>query len=231
MPHTLNWRALVAFASLALFLHELHELAHTTTGRLICGAWGARDFNVWHLAAGCTSWVPTLIGPLFSYAVMYAGVALTRSERFRILGVALAMAPNPFARIFTAVMGGGDEMVLARVAANSGKTPLLRIVVLVAVTTLALPPIIAAWRSLAGVSRRGWSFAAFLLAPMVLTGVLLFVIGNRMLAAGILATPGIGGDPLLVSLATAVTGLVAAAFLGSLIPRAGTGPAIAMAHG
>ena len=217
----LSWRYLLAFSSLALFLHELHELAHTTTARLICGAWGARDFNVWRLAEGCTTSVPTAMGPLFSYAVMFAGVFLISSDRFRMLGVALALAPNPFARLFTAVMGGGDEMVLARVATGSGKTPLLRVVVIAVVALLALPPIIAAFRALRGERNRGRWYAVLLLAPMVLTGVLYFVIGNRLLAAGVLATPLVGGDPLLLFLTTVVTAVTTIVMWNALSGRGG----------
>jgi hypothetical protein len=206
-------RYLIFFSSLALFLHELHELAHTATGRLICGAWGDRDFNLWRLAAGCTSYVPTAIGPLFSYAVMFAGVVLISSTRYRLLGIALALAPNPFARIFTALMGGGDEMVLARVIAGSGKTPLLRLLVIAVVAALTLPPIIAAWRGLRGTSHRVRWYSTLLLAPMVLTGVLYFVIGNRLLRAGVLVEPRIGGDPLLIFITTVLTGVLAAATL------------------
>lgn len=217
VPSPLSWRFLLAFCSLALLLHELHELAHTATARLLCGAWGTRDFNLWRLAEGCTTYVPTAIGPLFSYAVMFAGVALVRSERFRLLGVALALAPNPFARLFTAVMGGGDEMVLARVLAGSGKTPALRVAVIAAVSVLALPPIIAAWRGLERY-RRAIAFPVLLVAPMVLTGVLYFVVGNRLLAAGVLAKPVIGGDPLLIFLTTVATALATGVTVRWLMP-------------
>jgi hypothetical protein len=205
---TLTWRHAFAFSVLALFLHELHELAHTITARLICGAWGARDFNVWHLAAGCSSYVPTAIGPLFSYAVMFLGVLLIVRRTQWIAGVALALAPNPFARLLTAAMGGGDEMVLARVIAESGKTPLLRVAVLIVVGALALPPIVAAWRALGGVQRRMAWFVALLLGPVALTGVLYLVIGNRLLAAGVMTTPAIGGDPLLLFITTVTSALL-----------------------
>jgi hypothetical protein len=213
----LSWRFLLAFSSLALLLHELHELAHTVTGRLLCGGWGTRDFNVWRLAEGCTTYVPTAIGPLLSYAIMYLGVALTRSPRFRLLGVALALAPNPFARLFTALMGGGDEMVLARVLAGTGKTPVLRLAVIVVVGALALPPILAAWRGLEPY-RRSIAFPLLLLAPMILTGVLYFVLGNRLLAAGVLATPLIGGDPLLIFLTTVATAIATGVTVRWLMP-------------
>lgn len=206
----LSVRYLFPFVALVLLLHELHELSHTITVRLICGEWGARDFNVWQLPEDCTTYIPTAMGPLFSYAVMAVGLMLMRFPAFRLLGVALALAPNPFARLFTALMGGGDEMVLARVLADSGKTPALRAAVIGVVGALALPPIIAAWRALAGQRRRVLAFTILLIAPMALTGDLYFVIGNRLLAAGVLTTPRIGGDPLLLFMTTVVTALATA---------------------
>src|SRR5687768_3668815 len=41
----LQW--FTAFSFLLLAVHELHELAHAVTGRLLCGAWPVRDFNAW----------------------------------------------------------------------------------------------------------------------------------------------------------------------------------------
>lgn len=195
-------RYFVAYGALALLLHEFHEMAHTATARVICGAWGVRDFNVWRLAEGCSSVVPTMMGPLFSYLVMYSGIVLMRNTRLRMIGVALALAPNPCARLFTAVMGGGDEGVLARALLNSGRTPAVRLTVLLAVAALSLPPMAAAWRALHEQRRRLAVFITLLLAPMVLTGVLYFWAGNRMLAAGILAEQGVFGAPLLLELTT-----------------------------
>lgn len=118
---TLRW--LVAAAMLALAAHELHEIVHTWTGRTLCGAWGTRDFNVWSLAPGCSTWVPTLVGPVFSCALMWVGVALLSSPdvRKRWVGLATLFAPNPLGRLLPAVLGGGDEGVVARAAASSSR--------------------------------------------------------------------------------------------------------------
>ena len=43
---------IVAFIALRFVLHEAHELVHTGVGRIICGCWGQRDFNVWDIARG-----------------------------------------------------------------------------------------------------------------------------------------------------------------------------------
>ncbi|MFP5354740.1 MAG: hypothetical protein ACLGIK_06225, partial [Gemmatimonadota bacterium] len=58
---TVRW--LVAFLALILIAHDLHELVHTALGRVLCGAWGPRDFNAWRLADGCSTVWPTIVGP------------------------------------------------------------------------------------------------------------------------------------------------------------------------
>jgi hypothetical protein len=204
-------RRLVAFSALILVIHELHELAHTATGRLLCGGWGGRDFNSWFLPEGCNSWVPTLMGPLFSYLVMLVGALLTRRDAHRPVGLALLFAANPFARLFTAVMGGGDEMVLARAWSGiAQKTPMLRAAVLLVVGAICVTFIVIGWRATRGFRRRVLTFITMLLWPMILTGVLLFAIFNPLLKRGVLATPGLGGEPLFVTIVTAASLLMLA---------------------
>jgi hypothetical protein len=194
-------RWFIAFSFLLLTVHEAHELAHAVTGKLVCDEWPARDFNAWRFVGECTSWLPTLAGPLFSYALMFAGAWI--ATRSRWAGVAVIFAANPFARIFTAAMGGGDEMVVAqRVSGLATRTMTLRVVVFVIVTAICGAAIVAGWRAMSGVKRRGLWFTLALLWPMVLTGVALFVVGNRLLRAGVLAEPVIAGAPLLVVVAS-----------------------------
>jgi hypothetical protein len=135
----------VAFSFLILAVHEAHELAHVLAGRLACGLWAERDFNAWWFTGACPSIVPTMAGPLFSYALMFLGAALALRTRHRFLGLAVLFAANPFARIFTAAMGGGDEGVVGRV---TEKTPSVRIAVLVVVLAIC---------GTAAVLRRCWS--------------------------------------------------------------------------
>ena len=192
-----------AFAALALLVHELHELAHTSTGRVLCGGWGPRDFNTWALPGGCTSVVPTLAGPLFSIAVMWVGAAWLASPRprWRPLALALVLAANPFARLITAGMGGGDEGVVVRAWTGLPRGPVAALVALVPVALLVAVPVWRAWRAL---DPRGRVLAFTVLAalPMVLTGLVLFRFGNPLLEAGVLAEPVIAGTPALVWVVT-----------------------------
>lgn len=201
---TAKWFA--AFSFLLLAVHEAHELAHAVTARIVCGGWPVRDFNAW--VAPCGSWLSTAAGPLFSYALLLLGALL----RNRAAGVALIFAANPFARIFTAAMGGGDEMVVAqRLLGFSERTLSLRLLVFVIVALICGTAIVAAWRKMDDFAKRGLWFPILLLWPMVLTGVALFVIGNRLLHAGVLDHVGPGGAPMLVTLVSAVAAVLAVA--------------------
>ncbi|HEX7833661.1 MAG TPA: hypothetical protein VF787_28670 [Thermoanaerobaculia bacterium] len=198
----MNARWFVAFSFLLLAVHEAHELAHAVTGKIVCGVWPVRDFNSWSLSGDCGYW-PTAMGPVFSYVVMLLG-SFVALEVSRMGGVAIILSANPFARIFTAVMGGGDEMVVGqRLAGLATRTVALRIAVIVFVAIICGSAIAVAWRAMSGMKARGAWFALVLIWPMVLTGVLLFVIGNSLLRAGVLDGIAPGGAPLLVTLVSA----------------------------
>jgi hypothetical protein len=191
---TMNARWWFAYSMLLLTIHEAHELAHCITARLLCGAWPARDFNAWRLVGTCYAIAPTAAGPLFSYAVMFIGIVIAlRSEALSTAGIALLLAANPFARIFTAAMGGGDEMGIARHFAVP------RVIAFIIVALICGTPIVIAYRI---GTQRITVFIAIMLWPMVLTGTLLFLIGNRLLLAGVLNEPVIAGAPLLVIIVT-----------------------------
>jgi len=196
-------RWLIALALAMLAAHEAHELVHTWTGRALCGAWGTRDFNVWSLAPGCRTWVPTLVGPVFSWMLMWVGVGLvvSRHEPRRWVGLALIFAPNPLGRLLPAFQGGGDEGVVARALVGSAG-PWARILVIVTVALLVVPPLVVAWRALPAARRGGW-FALLFGGAAFVTGLLLLVVGNGLLARGVLAEPGLFGAPRLIEWYTA----------------------------
>jgi len=202
-PPSSRW--FLATALVTLVAHELHELVHTATGRILCGAWGTRDFNVWQLAPGCESWVPTLMGPLFSWAVMWVGVALLAStvESRRWTGLALIFAPNPLGRLLPAMMGGGDEGVVARSLLGAGG-PAARIAVIVAALLVVIPPLVIAWRALPVAKRPLW-FVLLFIGGILITGPLFFVLGNGLLSRGVMAEPALFGAPGLIDLFMAVT--------------------------
>jgi hypothetical protein len=201
-PPSPRW--FLAFLLAVLVAHEFHELAHTGVGRLACGAWGARDFNVWSLAAGCESLLATFAGPAFSWTLIWTGVWLVRdgSPGRRWTGLALIFAPNPLGRLLPALVGGGDEGVLAR-ALVGGPGPLARLVVALAAAVILLPALWAAWRALPERRRAGW-FLLLFSSGILITGPL-FVVGNGLLARGVLSSPGLLGAPVLVEVVTALS--------------------------
>jgi hypothetical protein len=217
-PTLARWFA--AYSFLLLAVHEAHELVHSIVGRLVCGEWPVRDFNAWHFAGECASWWPTAAGPLFSYALMLLGALATRSTSSRWAGIAVLFAANPFARIFTVVMGGGDEMVVGqRLASLSERTIGLRTLVSSIVLIICGSAIVIGWRAMRGAPRRGWLFALILLWPMILTGVALFAGGNGLLRAGVLAAPMLAGAPPLVLLVSGIA-IVLTIFTGRwLFPK------------
>lgn len=213
----LRW--LAAFCVLILAVHEAHELAHTVTGRLMCGEWATRDFNEWSLSAGCTTPAPTAAGPLFSYLVIAIGIVLTRRADWnaRWMGLALIFAANPLARIITVGMRGGDELVVAR-ALSGGQTisPTVYWLTMTLVTLICGAGIVAGWRATRGIRWRAATFAAILLLPMVLTGTLLFVLFNGLLRDGFLAQPIVAGSPVFITIVTAIVGVLLIATAGWL---------------
>ncbi len=66
MTLQLTLRNTIDFLFLSFFTQETHELAHTSVGRINCGCWGRRDFNVWRLCKGC--WDENQLAVLATYA-------------------------------------------------------------------------------------------------------------------------------------------------------------------
>ncbi|MGI4833073.1 MAG: hypothetical protein ACRYFK_06375 [Janthinobacterium lividum] len=235
MKIILTWRSLLAFVALLFASGEAHELVHTGLGRLLCGCWGTRDFNVWSLCAACahrplTQLAATLSGPLFSFALMWVGYFLMgprHSARQWSLGFALVFASIPFARILGAVfMGGNDE-----VYALSKWLPFHQAWALggAAVLLATGPPLVRAYAALQP-RRRLRVFLGFFLLP---TSMLFFVVLgalNSLLASGFLATYGVLGSPVLVTCWSGLVGLLLALtyrYLGTLGQRpAAAGPVL-----
>jgi hypothetical protein len=203
----------LTFIALIFVMHEAHEIVHTAVGRLICGCWGIRDFNVWELCEGCLDQHPmailsTFAGPLFTFAMIWIGYALLASQRSneqRALGFSLIFANMPIARIITAAMGGGDEAW--GVNHLTGNFELSRVIGLTAILLLSVPPMVRAFRSIANAKRIGW-FLLFLLAPMFIDLLLVLGVMNTLLEQGILADYWILGSPMLVTLWTAAVTVV-----------------------
>lgn len=206
---------IIAFIALRFIMHEAHELVHTIVGRMICGCWGSRDFNVWFLCEDCyelnqLAVLSTFAGPVFTFFMIWIGVALLAdksNEPKMSLGFALIFANNPFARIFTAGMGKGDEVSgLNSLMDNHSFSWALGLMIVLLFT---IYPLYKAYRSIHNRNRIGY-FILFLLSGIFLDLVIVFGLMNRLLRNGVLSNTWILGSPIIV---TAFTLVVLVVFL------------------
>lgn len=210
MQLNLPGRYIITFLLLLLVMLELHEIVHIVVGRLICGCWGTRDFNVWNLCAGCDSnsvaWLATAAGPLFSFMLMWVGMFWLRAVHpgKRALGFSLIFANIPFGRITTVMMGGGDEMVVTRYFLKDHYSRTQMILLCSAIVlALGVPPIIMAYNAIT--NKRRWLYiAGFLTLPLLFLLLYVLTFLNSLLTRGFLSTPFIMGTPLFIMLHTAV---------------------------
>lgn len=200
----LTFRAAFAFAALLFVMHESHEIVHTVVARLICGCWGPRDFNVWKTCETCMrpDWSvgATVAGPLFTFAMIWwgftqlkPGLAVSRQA----VGLAMVFANMPFARILTAVIGGGDEVwSLNELSGNHLLAWATGVALVLGLCALPL------WRAAQTLlPRRRWLvFTGLLLGPVALDLVVVLLGLNTLLEHGVLAEPGALGSPLIVNL-------------------------------
>ncbi len=200
---------LVAMFFLMLLLGELHEQVHINTGYLICGGYGERDFNVWKTTADCNlpnwSFLATAVGPIFSYLVMWTGVILllkATSNNYKAIGMSLIFAPLPFARIFSAVQGGGDEKVFfLKLFEGYVTKPNGKILAAIFVTAICLPPLLIAWSKIK--NRFAWLYVVgFSILPLFVLGFYVFGLLNGLLADGFLSFNLILGTPALIIIHT-----------------------------
>jgi hypothetical protein len=83
----------------------------------------------------------TVAGPAFSYALMGSALVAVRGRpRAKWLGLALVSAALPFARLFTALMGRGDEAVVLQAALSSSLTAaLIKVLAIGVVSAFCIP--------------------------------------------------------------------------------------------
>lgn len=201
----LTFPFVIAFISLRHIFHEIHEFAHMFVGRLICGSWGARDFNrVQPIPEGCEHneqlyVLAAIAGPLFNYIMIWTGTWMLlkypKEARKVAIGIILIFASLPFARFFTVLIGGGDELGIIRLFIDD---PLAsRIIGVFVITLLLAYPLYKVFSALPRKNRH-YYFWGFLLLPMFLEGAVVLGFFYFLLATGFLSQPAIFGAPLLV---------------------------------
>ena len=140
-------RSLLALVALTWLASFAHEFTHHLVAAGVCGATGRMSLSLFAIDAACGDAWPwsTAAGPALSYALMWLGMPLLASPRWRLLGFGLVIADKPFLRLFTALAGGGDEGVLWDLVS----------------------PEWSRWLAAATAHRRGWVFAGAMLLPML----------------------------------------------------------------
>jgi hypothetical protein len=212
MSFRISWQYLLAFFGLNMFLGELHEQAHITTGYFICGCYGERDFSVWSTCDNCAhsdwSFLATLAGPVYSFILMWlGGLWFSRSLNIsrKALGFSILFANLPFARLFTAFMGGGDEKVVFQHLTGLAVFP--KIAAILIVGLLVIPPVVLVYRNLSN-NFRGWIIAAFLVLPLVYGMLYHHMFLNYLLHKGIGTSITIMGTPDIIIIHTLVMLLI-----------------------
>ncbi len=105
-------------------------------------------------------------------------------------------------------MGGGDEVYgLNVLLGNEGNWPIIWSAGLLIVSALAIPPLLTAWKAIANPLKWAY-FLGFLILPMIVAMVVIFIGLNGLLAKGVLATPLIWGTPVLISIHTVIVAVL-----------------------
>jgi hypothetical protein len=197
------------FLLLTFLLAELHEIAHTAIGRLICGCWGKRDFNEWSLCASCDSnplgFISTMTGPIFTFAMAYWGASLlnkNNSINKITFGFSLVFASASFGRLFNVwPFGGGDEFTVFYNQVFHEQRTISLIAAFVLIAVIIFYPLRKAYFFIEN-KNRIWHFIAFLILPFVAVIAMILGVLNSVLASGFLKEDWILGSPKVVTLWT-----------------------------
>ncbi len=200
-------RFAVTFSALVFVLHEAHEIAHTGVGRLVCGCWGRRDFNVWGVCEGCADQKPIIVlatfaGPLFTFLIIWLGAFLINPDKTaqqKAMGFSLIFANLPFARILGTALGSGDEVWgLNSILNNKSLSWAFGFSL---VLLLSIYPLWKAFKLIENRRKIAW-FLLFLLIPILIDVLVVLGIMNTLVEKRILAEYWVLGSPKLVTIWT-----------------------------
>jgi len=223
MQIKITFQYVVAFIALNMIMGELHEQVHINTGYFICGCYGPRDFNVWTTCEQCAlpqwSFLAVLAGPLFSCSLMWLGawwVAKSSNHKKKITGFSLLFSNLPFARIFTALAGGGDEKVVIHAISGNADPFISKLIAAMIVTIICLPPMIIAYKKLA-VRNRFLLITGFAIIPLIYGMLYHHIFLNWLLKKGIASNSYILGTPSLILLHSSLMLLLLTLFRKGLL--------------
>jgi hypothetical protein len=209
MQLKLNPAYIFTFLMLTFVLSELHEIAHTAVGRLICGCWGKRDFNVWDLCESCENnpygFISTMMGPIFSFSMAYWGASMLEkynSTEKQTLGFSMIFASLSFGRLFNVFpFGGGDEFTVFYNQVFNENRPLSLVAAFVLIALIIFFPLRKAYLFIENKNRWAW-LLGFCILPFIVAIATILGVLNSVLATGFLNEEWILGSPKIVTLWT-----------------------------
>ncbi len=166
---------IILFLLLAFLCYQAHQLTRHLVGAALCGGFGTMTFTVATTRQPCS--LPTLeslSGPILTYGLAYLGMLLLRRPSLARFAYTLIFASFSHLRFIQTLTGRGDELALAQQAFGVTSQPLVALVVFL----IGLPPVIAAYRSIANRRRLG-VFAVSWLLPLPL--LLVMLLGDKAL--------------------------------------------------
>lgn len=203
MKIKITFKFIVAFLALTFVMLELHEIVHTAVGRIICGCWGERDFNAWHICESChnikLAWLSTLAGPFFTFIMIWIGstyLKKTNTNQQKSLGIALIFSNTPFGRILNPLLKSGDEATLMHKLIEN--LSLASFVTLILILLITAYPMYRAYKTIK--NKPTGYFMLFFFAPVFVIILVILVVLNTILSKRILSEIGILGSPIIVNL-------------------------------
>lgn len=211
MKLKLTSKFVLTFLALTFLLHEAHEIVHTATGRIICGSWGQRDFNVWSLGGNCAEQnsyavLATFSGPIFTYLMIWVGAFLMnkKNENHKALGFSLVFANMPFTRLFGAITGGGDEVWGLNIFLQHQN--LAWLIGTLMILALISYPIYKSFKIIDNESPIVWFLLFLLILGQIDTWIILIAL-NSLIQNEFLSDYWVLGSPILVTVWTALVTL------------------------
>jgi hypothetical protein len=197
----LSGKFFIAFILLLFVLTQMHQLIHHIAGEILCGKVGFLTFDRHFFSptlTGTSYKLATIAGSLFSdYMFMWIGMFMLRSSKYGLAGFSLILASMPLGR-FWALMGGDERFYSLWISQlfglNENSSMILSIFI---VLLILVPPLIAAYKSIAN-SRRWIVFSAFLILPLFFYGLFIFYPDHRFLYSPVLKAyeTGISSNPM-----------------------------------
>lgn len=203
MKIKITFKFIVAFLALTFVMLELHEIVHTTVGRIICGCWGERDFNAWEICESCQNsklaWLSTLAGPIFTFIMIWIGssyLKISNTNQQKSLGIALIFSNTPFGRILNPLLKSGDEVTLMhKLIENLSLASFITLIVILLITVY---PMYRAFKTIQ--NKPIGYFMLFFFAPVVVIILVILIVLNTILSKEILSETGFLGSPIIVNL-------------------------------